>query len=747
MSAIDVLVKECPYLEIQSVILQKEYLTRYLVRNRTANNQQYYVDILTFLNEENQPLDFSESLQPFFGNFQQSADSEGTTVLAPPFEGTTILNQGSEGTTLLSQDMFTDDLKDVNPWNIPGRVAGLNRNPVETCIKTIESLKKLSENEKNRLLRIFDYRVLHSDDKRESYVVILLEALPSVSMVHAQETKFESAVVRQMGSNICRALDSVMNITQTTLSITSDDIYVAMPGVLKLGNYVYSKDAMRGQRVAQMNSRNILYESPEEIRHQEADQRSLVYSVGMIMYEMGNGGFLPGSTKKTAQFSLMDIEQNVNYRINGTVVKLPQFVDSSLGNKIVKAISLNPLDRYGSLNEFYEAIVEQPEKMEELNASSRQTAVTASTNEPVQGYSNNGENWRKGVLDDSKKVIPGTDVAGSSINQMNEANAEQSFEHTGIESQKIGQRKKTPLVPILALMCVFMTSAAIFITAKVLKQQYHEKYVIPFEQAEAEKKAEENAIMDEQRRKENYYSDAVFTADVYKVLVLREKAYVTAPIVKYLDAGTKLHIIGDGEGPMVEVSCEDGSSGFVEKRYLAANGMKTIRVGTKDPELAEDNIYLIDRYDSAPVYTGAEENYSIISYLPAGSPIQILEWGEYFALMIDLQSGLIGYVPIGDVPINTRENLAIFMTADMFTTAGYYQEASYPLNSIDPVYLRKEESTYSEAVDMLVPGQWVSLISISDDGQVCHVMTQGSEPVSGYIKTELLYADSQEGTE
>ena len=215
MSAIDVLVKECPYLEIQSVILQKEYLTRYLVRNRTANNQQYYVDILTFLNEENQPLDFSESLQPFFGNFQQSADSEGTTVLAPPFEGTTILNQGSEGTTLLSQDMFTDDLKDVNPWNIPGRVAGLNRNPVETCIKTIESLKKLSENEKNRLLRIFDYRVLHSDDKRESYVVILLEALPSVSMVHAQETKFESAVVRQMGSNICRALDSVMNITQT----------------------------------------------------------------------------------------------------------------------------------------------------------------------------------------------------------------------------------------------------------------------------------------------------------------------------------------------------------------------------------------------------------------------------------------------------------------------------------------------------------------------------------------------------
>lgn len=748
MSAIDVLVKECPYLEIQSVILQKEYLTRYLVRNRTANNQQYYVDILTFLNEEDPTPDFSGSLQPMFGNFQQPAGSEGTTVLTSPVEGTTILNQGSEGTTLLSQDMFTDNIKEVKPvWNVPGRAPELNRNPVETCIKTIESLKKLSEDEKNSLLRIYDYRVLYSDNNRESYVVILLEALPSVSMVHAQETKFEPEVVRQMGSNICRALDIVLNTTKIELSLTSDDIYVAMPGILKLGNYVYSKDAMRGQRVAQMNSRNILYESPEEIRHQEADLRSLVYSVGMIMYEMGNGGFLPGSTKKTAQFSLMDIEQNVNYRINGTAVKLPQFVDSALGNKIVKAISLNPLDRYGSLNEFFEAIVEQPKKSEELNVSSRQTAFATSTGEAVQEYYNSGGYGSKDVSGDSKKDISGTNVDGSAIDLTNEAKSKQAFDQTVKESEEMTQKKKSPLVPILALMCVCMTSAAILITAKVLNQQYHEKYVIPFEQAEKEKIAEENAKIDEQMRKENYYSTAVFTADVYKVLVLREKAYITAPIVKYLDAGAKLHIIGDGEGPMVEVSCEDGTSGFVEKRYLAANGMKTIRIGTKEPELAEDNIYLIDRYDSAPVYTGADEKYSIIKYLPAGNPIQILEWGEYFARMIDLQSGLVGYVPIGDVPINTRENLAIFMTADIFTTAGYYQKASYPINSTEPVYLRKEESEYSEAVDMLVPGQWVSLVSISEDGKVCHVETQRSEPVSGFIDTKLLYADPQEGIE
>ncbi len=748
MSAIDILVKECPYLEIQSVILQKEYSTRYLVRNKTAQNQQYYVDILTFLNQEDRSPAFSEPLQSAFVNFQQPAGSEGSTVLNVQFEGTTILNQGSEGTTLLSQDTYKDNASVVNPArNILSQSGGQNYNPVDTCIKTIENLKKLSEDDQNSLLRIYDYRILHSDDNSESYVVILLEALPSVSMVHAQETKLDSAVVRQMGSKICRALNIVQDTMKATVSLTPDDIYVAMPGILKLGHYVYSSDAVRGQRVEQMNSRNILYESPEGIRHQETDERSLVYTVGMIMYEMGNGGYLPGSTKKTGQYSLMDIEHNVNYRINGTAFKLPQFVDSTLGRKIVKAISLNPLDRYGSLREFYEDIVEKPKEIEELNALPQQTTYTANTGGRSQGYSNKRDKESKSVTDGNKTLISEKNVSESVASQTRKDNTKPALEQTVKASEEKVQKKKTPLVPILALMCVCMTSAAILITARVLKQQYHDKYVIPFEEAEAEKNAEENAKIEKQMRKENYYSTAVFTADVYKVLVLREKAYITAPIVKYLDAGAKLHIIGDGEGPMVEVSCEDGSSGFVEKSYLAADGMKTIRIGTKEPELAEDNIYLIDRYDSAPVYTGADEKYSIIKYLPAGNPIQILEWGEYFAQMIDLQSGLVGYVPIGDVPINTRENLAIFMTADMFTTAGYYQKASYPINSAEPVYLRKEESEYSEAVDILVPGQWVSLASISDDGKVCHVITQSSKPVSGYIDTELLYADPQGGTE
>ena len=62
-----------------------------------------------------------------------------------------------------------------------------------------------------------------------------------------------------------------------------------------------------------------------------------------------------------------------------------------------------------------------------------------------------------------------------------------------------------------------------------------------------------------------------------------------------------------------------------------------------------------------------------------------------------------------------------------------------------PVYLRKEETIFSEAVDTLTPGEWVTLISISEDGKMSNVMTQKEKPVSGYIPTELLYADPEEG--
>ena len=725
MSVIDCLVREWPYLEIQSMVGQKEYSTRYLVRNRSNHRQQYYVDILTF------PVSSETS--------QFTSDSDGTTILMPETDGTMVLMPETDGTVVLMPETNGSNTNANN---------NQDRDAVEKCIKNIETIKKLSEDDRNFLLRIYEYRQAQSEEQKELYIMILLEALPSIAMMYSQEKYFDLALIKQMGTNICWALDNVGMKTIPQTTITPEDIYVVLPQKLKLGSYIYSTDAIRVQSLGQSNSRRILYQSPEEIRHQGADQRSLVYSVGMIMYEMGNGGYLPGSTQKTAQMSLMDIEQNVNQRISGASVKIPSLVNPDMGSNIVKAISLNPIDRFPSLQSCYGAFIQnsnsqvvKPQIVSNLQSASTQNRQAAPMQNSQAVPSSNKE------MNAQSSPMSNPEPRESRNNQVNTGDKKTDIPRGDSIKPADTKNKKSPLVPILAVMCALMTTAAVFITMMVLRQQYKEKYVVPFEKAEAEKKAEQRAEEAKQKEKEAFYNNAVYVADVYNQLALREKAYISAPVTEYLKAGTKLQIIGDGEGPMAEVLTEDGKYGFVEKKYLVAEGMKTFRMGTKKPHLAEDNIYLIDRYDSAPVYSGPDESYSTIGFLPAGNPIQILEWGEYFAQMIDLQSGMIGYVPIGDVPINTQENLQIFMTADIFTTPGFYNKASYPVNSDEIIYLRKDETIYSEAVDILKPGEWVTLLSISDDGKMCNVMTQKEKPVSGYIPTELLYADPEEGTE
>ena len=759
MNVVEILASVWPDLELQFVVRQKEFSTRYLVCSRTGNKQQFYLDILTFMNTT---ANYDQRVTA--GNMQNFQGSDETTVLQPDSEGTTLLYHDSDETTLLQQ---TSGGMTLHPHD-------LQENTVDACLKRIDLLKRMSEDERNSLIRVYDYRSVMASNRSEKYVAILLEALPSLAQYLSKEASYDSETVSRMGADICHAVDLLgMNDFQQE-TVTPEDIYVDLRGRFKLGSYIYSMDAVRTHRVDQMSNRKVLYQSPEEIRHMQMDQRSLVYSIGMIMYEMGNRGCLPGSTQKTSQYSLMDIEQNVSLRLSGTAISLPSTLAPRVGSLIVRAISNEPLERFESLRVFYFALMQsgdkspasspvqsslqpssaqqsqqppqqagsQREKLIEAQRQQRQTAQ-----QPLVQFTSATELKKGGYKDlsvaENERNHAKTEEPSVSERKNATSNMKQDIPEPDETDQVPAARMRSPIVPILVLMCAIMTSAAILITYMITKQLYSDRYMVPYEAVMAEKQAEEDKKAAEQSRKEVFYDSAVYVADVYKILVLRERAYLTAPIVRFLDAGTQLHIVGDGEGPMVEVKTDDGITGFVEKKYLTAKGAKTTRRGTRGPELAEENIYLIDRYDSAPVYTGMDENYAIVGYLPAGNPIQIISWGEFFAEMIDLQSGMIGCIPIGDVPINTWENLMIFMTGDSFTTAGFFKEASYPVNSDKVVYMRKAESMYSEAVAVLVPGQWVTLNSISEDGKYCYVTTQTEEAVSGYVLTEALYADPE----
>jgi hypothetical protein len=301
-------------------------------------------------------------------------------------------------------------------------------------------------------------------------------------------------------------------------------------------------------------------------------------------------------------------------------------------------------------------------------------------------------------------------------------------------------------VPILIVLCLLMSAVSFFVATTMVSKNYEKKEQELLAAQEAEAAAREAAAQEEAQEKQNFFDTVTYFVDVYSQLELRQKPYITAPVSEYLPKETKLKIIGDGWGPMVEVETEDGKWGYVEKQFLTAEGVKPLRVGRMIPgELTEGTIYVVDSYDSIELLTGWDFNYAVRSYIPAGASVQVLEWTDTFAQIVDLRSGDVGYVNITEGQIAKWENLAIFGTGLAQPTAGYYASASYPVNASTTVSLLEAPTEYSKAVYTLHPGQWVTLEELSADEAFCLITVQDGSGTKGYVPIGLLYADSLDG--
>lgn len=108
------------------------------------------------------------------------------------------------------------------------------------------------------------------------------------------------------------------------------------------------------------------YMAPEQIEGQRGDQRTDVYALGTILYEI-----LAGKTPFTGDSSLAIMAQH----LNGTALRLDKInpaVSPQLAAIVARCLSRNPEDRYSDMNALIDAL-DHPEKadlsiLERLNA-------------------------------------------------------------------------------------------------------------------------------------------------------------------------------------------------------------------------------------------------------------------------------------------------------------------------------------------------------------------------------------------
>lgn len=96
--------------------------------------------------------------------------------------------------------------------------------------------------------------------------------------------------------------------------------------------------------------------APEIFRGEKYDAAVDIYSLGIVMYKLLNGGRMPFMPVYPQAIKYKDSEDALEKRISGAPLPMPLFSGDALGAVVLKACAFNPKDRYASAADMEQAL-------------------------------------------------------------------------------------------------------------------------------------------------------------------------------------------------------------------------------------------------------------------------------------------------------------------------------------------------------------------------------------------------------
>jgi len=179
------------------------------------------------------------------------------------------------------------------------------------------------------------------------YIVMELVEGEALSDIIKRDGKLDAKKTASYGRQIAMALCTAHKNNLIHRDIKPHNIMVTNDGIAKLMDFGIAKrvtnDTMLEEKEAVMGS--IHYFSPEQARGQHVDERSDIYSLGIVMYEMITGK-VPFDGENAVEVAVKHMNEEMV-----PPSKVVEDVPQDLEDIILKATSKNPDDRYNNAEE------------------------------------------------------------------------------------------------------------------------------------------------------------------------------------------------------------------------------------------------------------------------------------------------------------------------------------------------------------------------------------------------------------
>lgn len=176
----------------------------------------------------------------------------------------------------------------------------------------------------------------------------LLESLTNRTVEHPLSTE----EVVKLGLNICSALKLCAKNSIIHRDIKPDNIFISPNGDYKLGDFGIARH-LESAATFMSKKGTYTYMAPEVYKGEKYGATCDIYSLGLVMYRLLNGGRLPFLPPAPQPIGPEDRENSIIRRMKGEALSMPASADPQLGRIVLKACAFKPEDRYQIAEDMY----------------------------------------------------------------------------------------------------------------------------------------------------------------------------------------------------------------------------------------------------------------------------------------------------------------------------------------------------------------------------------------------------------